>query len=175
MVFIGGSGMFEKITREELEKKLKELMGRMPKDPNQREFAMCYSMAYKGEQISFNYKCAKCGKQEDYFEQAFSSEETTKVEKIINLVERIKELGHNAEVLFYCPECNDEKKSVTAIFRFKAENDENYFETECFNIDHYKICLEFLENKLVYEKWKLYYSASQINQILDKMLWGKSL
>lgn len=165
--------MFERATRKELEKKLKKLKRTMPRDPNQREFAMCYSMAYAREQISFSYKCAKCGKQEEYIEHAYYSTDITKLEKIIDLVEKIKELGHNAEVLFYCSECNDEKtapETLKVVFRFKTGNDEKYFETRCFKIEHYKICLEFLEGKLEYKNWKREYSANEINQILHKML-----
>jgi len=164
--------MFDKVTREELEEKLKTLKGTMPNDPEQKEFAMCYSMAYAGEQISFSYKCAKCGKQEEYIENVYSSTDITKLEKIIDLVEKIKELGHEAEVVFCCPDCNEEEEVINVIFKFKTENDENYFETSCFNIDYYKISLEFLDGKLVYENWKRYYSANQINQIINKMLWG---
>ena len=134
--------MFENVTREELEEKLKNLKGTMPSDPNQKEFAMCYSMAYPGAQISFSYKCAKCGKQEEYIERAYSSTDITKLEKIIELVEKIKELGYNAEVLCYCSECNDERdalsvlEKIKVIFIFKTESDEKYFETSYFNIDH---------------------------------------
>lgn len=162
--------MFEKFTREELEKRLKKLKRTMPRNPNQKEFAMCYSMAYPGEQISFSYTCTKCGKQEEYVENTYSSTDTTKLEKIIKLVDKIKKLGYNAKVVFCCPDCNEEEERVNAIFRFKTENEEEYLETNCINLYYYEICLEFLENKLAYKNWKMHYSANEINKILHKML-----